>query len=222
MKVGVLFSGGKDSTLATFFARRDGYEISCLITIVSKNKDSFMFHTPSIGKTAMQAEAIGVPIVLEETDGEKEWELEDLKRAIKRARKEFGVEGIVSGAVESVYQSSRIQKVCNELGVECFNPLWQKNQVEILADLIDNKFEVIVVGAFAYPLDKSFLGKKIDKSFISEMKKLKSKWGISPAGEGGEYETFVLNCPFFERGLRVKSYKDIGERNSWRREIVIY
>ncbi|MBN2142324.1 hypothetical protein JW711_03250, partial [Candidatus Woesearchaeota archaeon] len=107
MKLAVLFSGGKDSTLALKYARDGdksgpGDSVVCLISLISKNPESFMFHTPNISLTKLQAEAIGLPLIEQETMGEKEKELEDLKRAIERAKVEFGAEGIVTGAVESV------------------------------------------------------------------------------------------------------------------------
>jgi ABC transporter with metal-binding/Fe-S-binding domain ATP-binding protein len=220
MKLGVLFSGGKDSTFATFIAKSQGYEISCLISLLSKNKESYMFHTPSISKTKQQAESMEIPLLIHETEGEKEKELEDLEEAIKEAKEKFGIEGIVTGAVESVYQASRIQKICDELDLECFNPLWKKPQVELLNELIKNKFEVIITGVFAYPLGKEWLGKKIDEDFVEEMKELEKKYKINPAGEGGEFESFVLNCPLFKKKLEGKSFEDLKEgENSWRREV---
>src|SRR3972149_5481817 len=213
MKLGVLFSGGKDSTFAAYLAKKNGYEISCLISIISENKESYMFHTPSIEKTEKQAKATGIPILIQKTEGKKEEELDDLKKAIEKAAKKFKIEGIVTGAVESVYQASRIQEICNELNLECFNPLWQKNQFELLEDLLKNKFSVILTGVFAYPLDEKWLGRKIDKEFIDEIKILNRKYKINPAGEGGEFETFVLDCPLFKRRLKVTDWKDFGEGN---------
>jgi ABC transporter with metal-binding/Fe-S-binding domain ATP-binding protein len=185
MKLGVLFSGGKDSSYALYLAKKQGYKVSCLITIVSENKESFMFHTPSIEQTKIQSEALQIPLIIVRTKGKKEKELFDLEIAIKSAITKYKIQGIVSGAVESVYQSLRIQKICNKLKIECFNPLWQKNQIELLNELIKNKFEVIITGVFAYPLNKSFLGKTIDHYFISEMKKLNEKYKVSISGEVG-------------------------------------
>lgn len=221
MKLGVLFSGGKDSMLAAWLAKKEGHELSCLISIVSKNKESFMFHTPSISKVEAQAEAMGKPLIIQDTKGIEEKELEDLEVAILKSKEKYGIEGIVTGAVGSVYQATRVQRICNKLGLECFNPLWQKDQTELLNDLVKEKFEAIVVGVFAYPLDQTFLGKKIDSKFIGETKVLQEKYKINPAGEGGEFESFVLNCPLFKKELQVKSFEDFGENNSWRRELVI-
>ncbi len=222
MKLGVLFSGGKDSTLATLIAKEEGYKIACLISIISEDKHSYMFHTPSISKTKRQAEAMGIPILIQKTKGEKEKELEDLEKAIKKAKEKYKIEGILTGAVESTYQASRIQKICDKLNIECFNPLWLKDQFEILEDLIRNKFEVILTGVFAFPFDAKWLGRKIDGRFVEDMRKLHAKYKINPAGEGGEYESFVLYAPkLFKKKLKVKSFKDFGEKNSWTREINI-
>lgn len=218
MKLGVLFSGGKDSVLAAWLAKKEGYELECLISIDSRNLNSFMFHTPSIKRVVKQAEVMGVPLILKETEGEKEKELLDLEAAIMEAIDRYGIEGVVTGAVESVYQASRVQKICNKLEIECFNPLWQKDQIGLLEDLVENNFEVVVAGVFAYPLTSEFLGRKVDRKFIEDMEKLNKKFKINPAGEGGEFESFVLNCPLFSRPLVVEGFEDVSEgENSWRR-----
>ncbi len=66
MRLGVLFSGGKDSTLALQYAA-EKEEVACLITIVSENKESYMFHTPNIDVTTLQAEALGLPQITKTT-----------------------------------------------------------------------------------------------------------------------------------------------------------
>lgn len=219
MKLGLLFSGGKDSLFAGYLAYKEGYEVSCLISIQSENKESFMFHTPSISKVEKQAEVMNIPLIIQKTKGKKEFELRDLEKAIKISIKKFGIQGIITGAVESVYQASRVQKICNKLGIECFNPLWQKNQIELLEDLLKNNFDIILTGVFAYPLNEKWLSRKIDESFIGEMKTMLDKYKINPAGEGGEYESFVLNCPMFKKKLEVKRGEIFGEENSWRLEV---
>ncbi|MEM3113060.1 MAG: diphthine--ammonia ligase [Candidatus Pacearchaeota archaeon] len=221
MKLALLFSGGKDSTYAGYLVRKHKHEISCLISIHSINKESFMFHTPSISQTIKQAKAMRIPIIIKKTKGIKENELKDLEKAVKQAKLKYKIQGIITGAVESVYQTSRIQKITDKLGLECFNPLWQKNQIELLEELIKNNFEVIITGIAAYPLDNSWLGRKINRKFINDMGNLHKKYKINPAGEGGEFETFVLNCPLFKKPLKVKGKKISGNRNSWRIEIEI-
>jgi len=222
MKLAVLFSGGKDSCYSAYLAKKQGHELVCLISIFSKNKESYMFHTPSIKKTKTQAEVMNLPLIIQKTKGKKEEELEDLEKVIAKTKKKYKIEGIVTGALHSVYQASRIQKICDKSKIKCINPLWHKNEIKYLNELIKNKFKVIITAVAAYPLDKSWLGRKIDKRFIDEVKQLKEKYKIHPAGEGGEFETFVLNCPLFKKELKIKSFKDFKEGEySFRREIEI-
>lgn len=222
MRVAVLYSGGKDSNLALCMALEEGYEVSCLVSVESRNKDSYMFHTPSVNGVRHQAATLGIPLVVVKTEGVKEEELSSLKEGIVRAKDEYGVEGVVTGAVESVYQASRVQKICYSLGVECFNLLWKMEQTKLLEEVIKRDMEVVLVGVFAYPFDKSWLGEKIDEGFIKRMKKLREKYKISPSGEGGEYESFVLYSPFFSERLKVAGFEDLSEgENSHRREVKI-
>jgi diphthine-ammonia ligase len=202
MRLGVLFSGGKDSTLALHLAA-EKEEIACLITVVSKNPESYMFHTPNINITALQAEALGLPLVSVVTEGQKEAELADLEKAIAEAKSKFQIDGVVTGAVESVYQSSRVQRICNRLDVWCFNPLWKHDQKALLETLVQKQFKVVISGVFAYPLDEKWLGQQIDTPVIARLVKLQGQYGISPSGEGGEIETTVLDAPMFKNRIEI-------------------
>ncbi|MFH1839844.1 MAG: diphthine--ammonia ligase [Nanoarchaeota archaeon] len=200
MKLGILFSGGKDSCFACYKAEG---EVVCLITIDSKNKESYMFHTPNIHLAKVQADAMELPLLVFETEGEKEKELIDLRNAIKEAKEKFGIEGIVTGAILSVYQSSRIKKICDDLGLECFNPLWQKEEEEYWGELFENNFEIIVVGVACDGLTEKWLGRKIDEEAFFELKKLKEKFKFHLGFEGGEAETFVVDCPLFKKKIKI-------------------
>ncbi len=200
MKLGVLFSGGKDSTLAMLKAMRE-HKVVCLITVVSENPESFMFHTPNIHVAEMQASAIGLPLVSVKTRGEKEKELDDLKKAIEEARQRFGIEGIVTGAVKSAYQAERIRKICDGLGLKCINPLWQMDQIQLLKEVIAEGMRVIISGVFAEPLGKELLGRQVDNAMVETLKKAAETHKINPAGEGGEIETTVLDAPFFKKKI---------------------
>jgi len=204
MKLGVLFSGGKDSVFACHKAIQKGHEISCLISLISENEESFMFHTPNIHLTDLQASALEIPLIQQTTKGEKETELEDLTIAIASAKKKYNIEGIVTGAIESVYQAARIQKICDELDLWCFNPLWQADQLEHLGEIVDAGFKVIISAVLAEPFTKKWLGKEIDHKTIKELEKLHHSHKINPAGEGGEFETFVLDGPLFKKKIEIK------------------
>jgi diphthine-ammonia ligase len=219
MKLAPLFSGGKDSVYAAYLAKQKGHELTCLITIQSENKDSYMFHTPSIEKTKVQAEVMDLPLIIHNTKGIKEEELKDLEDAIQKAIDKYQIEAITTGALQSQYQADRIQKICDKLKIKCINPLWQKQELEYLEELIQAKFKVIITGVAAYPLNQTWLGKEINQAFINQVTELKEKYKIHPAGEGGEFETYVLDCPLFSKPLKVKDKKVSGEDHQWRLEI---
>ncbi|PIU76225.1 TIGR00289 family protein [Candidatus Pacearchaeota archaeon CG06_land_8_20_14_3_00_35_12] len=219
MKVAVLFSGGKDSSLALHHALQKGHEVKCLINIVSENPASYMFHTPNIKWAEKQAQAIGLPLVIGKTKGEKELELEDLEKAIEKAKKKFNIKGIVTGAVASVYQSSRIQKICDKLRLKCINPLWQKNQFDVLNEIVDKKFEVLIIGVYGLGME-NFLGRKIDAGFIEDIKKAWQKYGVNVAGEGGEFESFVLNAPFFKKRILIEKSHIVEDKEGGRTLVI--
>jgi len=222
MKSAILFSGGKDSCYAAYLAKQAGHELTCLISILSKNPESYMFHTPSIKQVKKQAEVMNLPLIIQKTKGEKEKELEDLESAIKKVKEQYNINAVVSGALASNYQKSRIENTCKKLNLKSITPLWHKDEFKYLEELIKNKFKVITTGVFAEGLDKSWLGKKINEKFILDIKKLHKEYKIHPAGEGGEFETFVLDCSLFKQGLKIKSFKDFEESgNSFRREVEV-
>ena len=221
MKGAVLFSGGKDSCYAAYLMKKQGIDLSCLISIFYENKESYMFHTPSISKVKIQSKVMNIPIIIRRTSGEKEKELKDLKIAIKKAISDFDINFVITGAVESIYQKSRIQKICDNLELECLNPLWKIDQIRLLNELVESNFDTIITGVFAYPLDKSWLGKRIDKKFIEDVKNLLNKYKINPAGEGGEFESYVLDCPLFSRKIEIIERNIFGSKNSWHLELEV-
>ena len=201
MKLAALFSGGKDSTYAVYLAKRRGHEISCLITMKSKNPYSYMFHTPAIELTALQAEAMELPIFFWETAGEKEKELQDLRDALQQARRKFAFEGILTGALFSEYQKSRIEQIGKDLGLRVLSPLWHKNQERLMDELLKEGFEFVLTGVAAEGLDSSWLNKIITKKEIEKLKGLNKQVGLNIASEGGESESLVLDCPLFKKRL---------------------
>ncbi len=210
MRLGVLCSGGKDSLYACWKAMQKE-EVVCLITVRSINPWSYMFHTPNIHLAGLQAIASGLPLVEVESRGEKEEELADLTRALRIARDEHEIEGVVTGAVLSVYQAGRIQVICNELDLWCFNPLWHTNQDTYMDALVPSGFQVIISGVFSEPFDERWLGREIDVAAIRELKQARERWKITLTGEGGEYETSVLDAPFFNKKIVInKAEKHYG------------
>ncbi len=225
MKLVSLYSGGKDSTYATYLAKKAGHSIACLLSIKSTASESFMYHRPNIALTELSAEAMGLPLIIVETSLGKEAELAPLKETLAEMKKNLKIEGVVTGAVASTYQASRIQKICNDLNLHCFNPLWQKNQLQLLNELLEKKFEVIVVAVAAAGLDENWLGRKLDKNAIAGLVVLNKKYDINIAGEGGEIETFVLDCPLFKKKIKLieaekKFSGSSGELNITKAELI--
>ena len=207
MKVGILWSGGKDSAYAAYLARQKREELSCLITLSPARSDSYMFHYPNIKWTALQAKAMRLPQVMLETRGIKEEELADLKRGIESAKRDYSIEAVYTGALASVYQKSRVERICDELGVEAVSPLWHIDQVEHLRNVVADGFKAIMTGVAALGLDEGWLGRPLDGSAVDDLAKLHKRFGVNPGLEGGEGETFVLDCPLFEKRVEVLSSK---------------
>ena len=198
MKVGCLISGGKDSLYACYIAKQWGWEISHLIAIAPK-KLSWMYHGENVHLIPMIAESIGLPLLMKESDAEKERELEDLKELILKA----GIDAIVSGAIASEYQRTRIEKICHEAGVKSFMPLWHKNQKQLLKEMIDAGFVIVIDAIAAEGLDENFLGRVIDGDVFKKLEKVADKYKINMGGEGGEYETLVLDCPMYKKRIEI-------------------
>ncbi len=199
MRVAALVTGGKDSVLALYRAQQMGHTIEVLATMIPKRDDSYMFHFPNIHLTDYISRAVDIPLVKAETSGIKEKELDDLKELLGS----LDVDGVVSGAILSSYQKERIGRICEELGLESVTPLWHEDLLNIMRELIDLKFKVIIIGVYAYGLDKSWLGKEINSETLEKLVELNEKYQISLVGEGGEYESLVLDAPFFKKRIEI-------------------
>jgi ABC transporter with metal-binding/Fe-S-binding domain ATP-binding protein len=198
LKVAALLSGGKDSVYAAYVAMQQGWEVARFVTLVPANPSSYMFHHPNVSLARLQAKAAGIPHREVKTAGEKEKELSDLKRALSG----LGVSGVVSGAIESEYQKERVDFTCQELGLKSFAPLWRKPQ-ERLAFEEARELDSVIVSVSAEGLGMEWLGRKFDGECVRELAKLKGKSGISVCGEGGEFETLVLDAHFFGKRLEI-------------------
>jgi len=191
MRAAVLFSGGKDSAFAAFWALAQGFE-PVLVT-VRPPEYSMMFHHPNIDMTAKQAESMGLEQVFVETT-EDNWR-EKLVEAFRNVK----AEGIVAGAVESEYQRRRIDSIGEELSIPTYAPLWHKGK-ETMAEMLEY-FEIYVTAVSAEGLGPEFLGEPLQKLLDSK------KPGVHLFLEGGEGETFVANAPFFKNKIETKKWK---------------
>ncbi|MGZ7117251.1 MAG: diphthine--ammonia ligase, partial [Methanobacterium sp.] len=182
-------------------------------SLISDNPSSYMFHVANIHVAELLAEAMGINFIQKVTKGIKEEELEDLTEILGNL-KDNGVEAIYSGALHSVYQKSRIDNICDELGLKSCAPLWHRDPEEYIKEIINLGFEVIITSVSAEGLDKSWLGKKIDFDVLNEIKDLNKKYGIHMAFEGGEAETLVLDGPIFKKRIKIVESETIWDRDS--------
>jgi len=203
LKVAALFSGGKDSVFALWCAQMQGWDVDSLVTVIPESQESWMFHFPGLTWTKLQAQAIGLPQSIITTKGEKEQELSDLALGLEQLKKSLGIDTVVSGAIASEYQRTRIDNVCEKLGLNSIAPLWHKNQEQLVREQVESGFQIIVTACNALGLDEKWLGKKLDASDLPRLVALRRKYGLNVAFEGGEAETFVLAAPMFKVPLTV-------------------
>lgn len=194
-----LYSGGKDSTLAILKAQKEDIDVSCLVTVNPKKEDSYMFHKPNLHLVPKLAESMGIRPVMINSSGEKEKEIEDLKKGLEG----LDIQGLVLGAVASNYQRSRIERLSFDLSIDLFAPLWHINQDELLQELLTENLKTVIVSVSAEGLGKEWLGREIDQESIVELKELYEKYGINISGEGGEYETLVLRSPNYKHDFMI-------------------
>lgn len=214
MKVAALYSGGKDSTYALYRAIQQGRDVVVLIVIKSKNQASYMFHIPNIDIVKLQAKALGIPLIFRETTGLKEKELVDLKAAIQEAKEKYKIEGVVSGAVASEYQRYRIETICADLGLRSICPLWHLDPEKYIMSFLKDGFETIFTGVAAHGLTPDWLGKKFDEAALQELKDLHHKFGLHLSGEGGEYETLVIDGPIFKKKIKIEKAETLWRGDS--------
>jgi len=201
LKLAVLFSGGKDSTYATWVAEHQGWDVEALVSVLPTGVESLMFHFPNVRWTRIQAEAMGLPHRTIEAGKD---ELSSLLEGLDRIRDTFGIDGVVTGAIASDYQKSRIDQICDTLGMKSFAPLWHKDPTILVTDLRAAGFKIILSGVGAAGLDKSWLGQELTDERWAVLEKLSKKHGIHLTGEGGEYETFVLDAPHFINRISIE------------------
>ena len=194
-----LYTGGKDSHYAIIKALEKGIMTTCLVIVISDREDSWMFHTVNIEHALLHATLMGIPYVPVRVSGAKEIEVEELKHALEGLTTLHvdGVEYLITGAVASQYQKKRVDKLAEELGLEHYAPLWGSNQDELFLQEA-NTLRFLMTAVQAYGLSKELLGKPITPSLAVRLLPKFQRYSISPVGEGGEFETFVISSPLFK------------------------
>ena len=160
-----------------------------------------------------------MPLVTAETSGVKEEELKELRASLSDVVGTYGIDTVITGAIASEYQKSRIDRICDELGVRSIAPLWQKDPAFLVREQVSMGFRFILVACMAMGLDQNWLGREIDESALKELEEIEQEYGLNPAFEGGEAETFVTDAPIFSRKIRIVEAKPVWARDSGYLEI---
>ncbi|MGI0131685.1 MAG: diphthine--ammonia ligase [Thermoplasmata archaeon] len=195
MSVTALVSGGKDSLYSAYLAETQGWPVDELLTLAPSDPESLLFHTPNLSLVPIQAEAWGrvhrsVPV---RGTGEVA-EVEGLTRALA------GRTGtVVAGAIASSYQWGRLHRVCFALGLRLYTPLWGKAAETVVREEIGAGLDIRLVHLAAEPLSADLLGRRLDGAMLDEIRRrAREVREVNVAGEGGEYETLVVDAPFWK------------------------
>ena len=220
MKLASLFSGGKDSAYAIYKAKQDEHSIECLVSAFPQSEESHLLHHPNISTTSLQAKAMKIPqIVTTIKSTDPEIELEELQNMLKKAKRDFGIEGILHGGLFSNYQRIRFETIGRNLDLKVISPLWHVDQKNYLIKLLDSKFKFIITSVTSDGLDETWLGREITRDDVEQLEKLSFKHGFNLTFEGGEAETFVLDCPLFYSPITIMKANKIWDGYRGRFEI---
>lgn len=158
----------------------------------------------------------------------KEDEIEDLYVLLDRVKKDIpDLEAVSVGAILSSYQRTRVENVCSRLGLTALSYLWQRDQRELMEEICSmskdiskqgseaaqefGKLDARIIKVAAVGLNQSHLGKSLPE-LLPTMIKLNSMYEVHICGEGGEFETMVLDAPFFKNGhLELRSIEDVTD-----------
>ena len=195
MDATALVSGGKDSIYSAYLAENQGWEVRELLTLAPADPESMMFHTPNLDLVGLQAEAWGKPHRRVELAGRGEAAEEaELSEALRRAPGGW----IVAGAIASSYQFTRLLRIADRLGRRVFAPLWGKAGLRVVREEVAAGLDIRFVHLAAEGLPESWIGRRLEGELLEELaRRAVPPRGFHPAGEGGEFETLVVDAPFF-------------------------
>jgi len=204
MKVAVLFSGGKDSTYSIYKVKQMGHDVKCLVTVFPKSSNSHLLHFSTIESTELQSRTLEIPQIISTLDSDElKEEMNVLEMLLEKAKRDFQIEGLVHGGISSEFQKKRFEKICKENDLEIITPLWKINAKEYMNELIVSNFKFILTSVSSDGLDERWLGKIISAHDILQLNKLSDKYGFNLNFEGGEAETFVVDCPLYSHPINI-------------------
>ena len=221
MKLACFFSGGKDSTYAIHLAKKQGHDVVCLLSIFAKSEESHLLHYPNLRWTKLQSESMNIPqLTIISNSNETNDELIVMEKLLQNAKEQFQIDGLVHGGIKSKFQKEKFETLCLKLNLVSIAPLWETNPKEYMNQLLDSNFHFMMVTVSSDGLDEQWLGKLITQSDIEVLNNLSDKFGFNLNFEGGESETFVLNCPLFSNPIKINKFVKNWDGYRGRFEIV--
>ena len=207
MKLACLFSGGKDSTYAIHLAKKQGHDIVCLLSIFTKSEESHLLHYPNLKWTKLQSESMNIPqLTIHSNSDETKDELIVMEKLLQNAKKQFQIEGLVHGGIKSKFQKEKFETLCLKLNLVSIAPLWKTEPEKYMNELLDSDFHFMMITVSSDGLDEQWLGKLISKFDIKILNNLSDKFGFNLNFEGGEAETFVIDCPLFSNPIKINEF----------------
>ena len=221
MKLACLFSGGKDSTYAIHLAKKQGHDVVCLLSIFPKSEDSHLLHHPNLRWTKLQSTSMKIPqLIINSNSDDTDEELIAMENLLQNAKDQFQIDGLVHGGIKSKFQKEKFETLCLKLNLVSVAPLWNSEPKKYMNDLLDSNFDFMMVTVSSDGLDEQWLGKLILKSDLEILNNLSDKFGFNLNFEGGESETFVLNCPLFSNPIKINKFVKNWDGYRGRFEIV--
>ncbi len=207
MKLACLFSGGKDSTYAIHLAKKQGHDVVCLLCVFPKSEESHLLHYPNLKWTELQSVSLKIPqLIIHSNSDEINDELIAIEKLLQNAKDEFKIDGLVHGGIKSKFQKEKFENLCTKLNLISIAPLWDLEPKKYMNELLDSNFHFMMITVSSDGLDEQWLGKLILKSDIEILNNLSDKFGFNLNFEGGESETFVIDCPLFSNPIKINKF----------------
>ena len=197
----MLWTGGKDSSLALHEAISSGYQIKCLVTFIPKNPQ-FLAHPLEFLK--YQADSLNLPHhSLEINEPYKD----SYVKAINSMKKQYEISTLITGDIAEVNgHPNWIKECCKTSGVEVFTPLWGLDRHEIINKLISYHFKIIFSCVKKPWFTEEWIGLELNNHSLEKLIKLNAETGLDICGENGEYHTLVLDGPLFKKNIQIESF----------------
>lgn len=199
------WSGGKDSSLALQTILKDErYKITQLLTSVNSIHDRISMHGVRRSLLEQQAKSIGLPLnilSLPEQPGMSEYNdlMAEKMTALRKEGNTHSIFGDIFLEDLRKYREYQLKKA----GFEAVFPIWNRDTTELIHEFIEQGFKTVTVCVKGDLLDKSFVGRVIDKQFIKDLPE-----NVDPCGENGEFHTFTFDGPIYNHPIPF----EIGEK----------